>query len=311
MSGSSLRNHGSVQKSRHAATTPDLALARHLIGYAARKAPPDLAQRLEEEWLADLMARRSAFSRIRFGVGCCWATRAIAREFGAAAVATGSPAAGERLLVGYGGHDFSRVSRRTVALIAIGCLHVGIFYLYLSGFSGTLVADRTDPLTTKFISLARRPHQSRPIQPNVTLTTLQTLPTPIPKIDFPPQTTAIAVMRSPRPNFELVPRQVPEPVRRVLGGPGPGFPDTEDFYPADARRMNEQGATVVNVCVDPRGKLTAAPTVAESSGIGLIDEGALELASAGSGHYRPTTENGLPVSACYAFRISFRLRDQF
>ncbi|HEY7887761.1 MAG TPA: hypothetical protein VIC29_06000 [Steroidobacteraceae bacterium] len=42
----------------------------------------------------------------------------------------------------------------------------------------------------------------------------------------------------------------------------------------------------------------------------LIDQGALRLASAGSGHDRPTTESGQPVSSCYAFRISFRLEDQ-
>lgn len=34
------------------------------------------------------------------------------------------------------------------------------------------------------------------------------------------------------------------------------------------------------------------------------------LAKAGSGHYRPTTENGQPVSSCCAFRIVFRIEDQ-
>lgn len=38
----------------------DMSLARYLVGCAARKAPPGLAERLEEEWLADLMARRGA-----------------------------------------------------------------------------------------------------------------------------------------------------------------------------------------------------------------------------------------------------------
>src|SRR5436305_1066632 len=48
------------------------------------------AQRLEEEWLADLAARRGQVSRLRLAIGCCWATRVIAYEHSA----TGMPAAG-------------------------------------------------------------------------------------------------------------------------------------------------------------------------------------------------------------------------
>lgn len=311
MSGQSLRNEGSVRESPQIAATWDLALARHVIGHAARKAPPGLAARLEEEWLADLMARPSGFSRIRFAVGCCWATRIIAREFGTAAATAGSSAAGARLLVGYGGPDFSRVSRRTIALIAIVCLHVGAFYLYLTGFTGMVTVHPDTPLSGGVIIKTRSmPQQPTPLQPpKLSPTTVQAVPTPRLKFDFPPQTKAITVAHLP-PDFGSVRLQASHPVTRMLGGPGAGFPDTEDYYPADARRLDEAGATVVGVCVDPRGRLTAAPTVVKSSGIGLIDEGALKLAGAGSGHYRPTTENGRPVSACYAFRISFQLRDQ-
>ena len=122
----------------------------------ARKAPPGLAERLEEEWLADLTARQGAFARIRFGLGCCWATRVIAREFGVAAAAAHGPASGQHVLVGYGGYDFSRVSRRTIAMIAIACLHVGVFYLYLTGFTRPLAPNRTDPMDGRFID-RRRP----------------------------------------------------------------------------------------------------------------------------------------------------------
>jgi hypothetical protein len=33
------------------------------------------------------------------------------------------------------------------------------------------------------------------------------------------------------------------------------------------------------------------------------------LARAGSGHYRPTTEDGRPVTACYPIKIRFELRN--
>jgi TonB family protein len=96
----------------------------------------------------------------------------------------------------------------------------------------------------------------------------------------------------------------------VTGGPRAGFPNTDDYYPPEARRLDETGTSVVSVCVDPRGRLTAAPALVTSSGVGQIDEGALRLAKAGSGHYRPTTEDGRPVSSCYSFRVRFELQDQ-
>ncbi len=74
-------------------------------------------------------------------------------------------------------------------------------------------------------------------------------------------------------------------------------------------RAGQEGTATVNVCVDTEGKLTQAPTLVISSGFTSIDDGALNLATAGSGHYRPATENGVAVRGCGAFRIAFKLRD--
>ena len=61
-------------------------IAHRLIHRAARRAPDSLAERLEEEWLADLAEQHGQLSRLRFGLGCCWATHVIAREQGVAKV---------------------------------------------------------------------------------------------------------------------------------------------------------------------------------------------------------------------------------
>lgn len=58
-----------------------------------------------------------------------------------------------------------------------------------------------------------------------------------------------------------------------------------------------------------RQDTTSDPTIVQTSGVAQLDQGALRLARAGSGHYRPSTENGRPVAACYAFRVRFRLDD--
>jgi TonB family protein len=65
---------------------------------------------------------------------------------------------------------------------------------------------------------------------------------------------------------------------------------------------------VVSVCVDPSGKLSGEPSVATSSGSPRLDEGALKLAKAGSGRYKPATEDGKPVAGCNKFGIRFQLK---
>lgn len=96
--------------------------------------------------------------------------------------------------------------------------------------------------------------------------------------------------------------------QRVLGGPGQGFPNTADFYPDAALRLGEQGTASVRVCVSPSGRLTSDPTIVQSSGSRRLDGGALALAKAGSGHYRPTTEDGTAVGACFPVRMRFTLQ---
>lgn len=307
----SARHHddeGSIPEAPDAAPAWDQTLACKLVRRAARKAPPGLRGRLEEEWLADLAARESATARIRFGLGCCWATRVIARDFGVAIEATAGSASGQRLLVAAGGDVFSRFSRRTTALIAIVCLHAAIFYLYMNDFVRSAPVSQPGPFVGDVIKQPARQYLPTPIaQPRLAPTALPEVPTPeIPNLSVDPAT--ITVAHPPEPAAVVL--VAPKRVDLVAGGPGAGFPNTGDYYPAMARRLGESGITAVRVCVDPLGRLTADPTIFQSSGVTRIDQGALNLARAGSGHYRPTTENGQAVSACYAFRIRFQLDDQ-
>jgi protein TonB len=285
------------------------ALARRLVAAAARRAPPPLAARLEEEWLADLALRRGALSGIRFGLGCCWATHVIAREHGASAAVAAGPASDHRLLADLRALAPARLPQRALAIVLIAVLHVAIIYAYLTGLAERALVS-VPALRVGFIARpARRepPPPSLP-QPKLARTRVSEMPQPrIPlPVAAPPGPSAHA--SQPRPSASVHPF-APKPVNIVTGGPGAGFPDTDSFYPPLARRLGETGATVVRVCVDPRGRLTGAPELLESSGSRRLDAGALRLAAAGSGHYRPTTEDGRPVTACYAFRVRFALID--
>jgi TonB family protein len=114
--------------------------------------------------------------------------------------------------------------------------------------------------------------------------------------------------RGDQPSAGLA-RPEPNSVSRVEGGPGIGFPSTRDFYPDASIRREEQGVATVRTCVDATGRLISEPTMIQSAGFRRLDEAAVRLATAGSGRYRASTEDGKPVESCYPLRIRFKLQN--
>ena len=127
----------------------------------------------------------------------------------------------------------------------------------------------------------------------------------------PPKTTSEVLVPEPD-SFKLAafPAQTAQPrdVLHVQGGAGPGFPHPDEYYPDASIRREEQGAATLRVCVDAAGRLTSDPSTEESSGSDRLDMAAIRLAKAGSGHYRPSTDDGRPVNSCYPVKIRFQLK---
>jgi periplasmic protein TonB len=287
-------------------------LARWLIQHAAHQAPSELSERLQEEWLADLEVRQGLIERLRLGVGCCWATRVIAHEHCAARVPAAASATGSKIMSAFAQHDDVFFSRRTITVMLIIALHVAIFYALANGLTHQVFKGITKPIAAFFMP---DPPVVRQPPPVPTVSEVPSLHNPdIPQVkafDIPVDDLVVGDVFT-GPDLNPPPTgstEIKPSVKRTVGGPGRGFPNTEDFYPADAIRKGQQGAVTVQTCVDERGRLTAVPTIARSSGTPSLDEGALRLAKAGSGHYRATTEDGQAVSSCYQFRIAFYLKD--
>jgi TonB family protein len=288
-------------------------VAGRLIHYAARRTPEPISQRLEEEWLADLSERRAGFARLRLGIGCYWATYTIAREQRVAAVAPARPHLAPAIVAGFMSESSARFSRRTVTFLLVASLHAAVLLGLAVGVSSKFVKLTPPPFVVDRIDKTLPP----PMDP----------PQPLPTPDW--NTTRINPPQPGDLHFQsdsLPPGDVKESppdaqggtgpslppavtINRVQGGPGIGFPSAHDFYPPSAIRRGEQGIATVSACVDSRGRLTSDPTIVQSSGSQRLDQGALTLAIAGSGHYLATTENGKPVNSCYAFRIRFDLKN--
>jgi TonB family protein len=140
------------------------------------------------------------------------------------------------------------------------------------------------------------------------------------KVTIPQLPPAEDPVEPTRPNIVSEPPVGPQPpgaieaarprqMVRVPGGTTSAFPHPDDYYPDAARRLEEQGVAILQVCVDAIGRLTSDPVGTESSGSGRLDAAAVRLAKAGSGQYRPATEDGRPVASCYPIKIRFQLRN--
>jgi TonB family protein len=197
-------------------------------------------------------------------------------------------------------------SRRSALSFLIVSLHVLVIYGLAAGMARTVLETTPDRMQVSLTPKApARERTASPVNPQLAPVEVQVaeqhwaLEVPEP----------VAVVEENARTREFAAASPPPPVTRELGGPGAGFPNTADYYPDAARRLGEKGSTLVQVCVDATGRLMANPTLAQSSGSTRLDEGALRLARAGSGHYRATTEDGKPVSACYPFRVRFELKE--
>lgn len=283
-------------------------IAPYLIRHAARKAPPALSERLGEEWLADLSARPGTLSQLRFALGCCWATNVIAQEFGAP-VRAAAAAAGNKTTVVEQTGSVPSFSRRTMVILLIVGLHVLVVCVLAAGIEAPNIFKAGPPrIDVSFLPRPAPPEPPKPADPTLTRIPVDPLPPPV----GPPARTEQATTSEDQVTEAPPARPAGPPpmsVHRVLGGPGVGFPNTDDFYPQASIRAHERGIAIVGVCVDGAGRLTGKPAIDQSSGSARLDEAALRLAQAGSGHYRATTDDGRPVTACYPFRVRFQLRD--
>jgi protein TonB len=284
-------------------------LAYRLVLRAARQAPAALAERLEEEWLADLESRSGRLSRLRLALGCCWATTVITRDFRVPQLATSGAVSARRPHLGTLQHGLPLLSRRALTFILIAGFHILLIYFFASGLAQQVAAALPQVMHATFLEETRPRPPPTAAAPEYKPRAFSRVDPPVvgpPNIEYPPdEPPAVQAGTDTTAGHQMV--VAPPTSHRVVGGPGRGFPTTDDYYPATSRRIEETGAATVQVCVDREGRLTADPLLTRSSGSRRIDAGALNLAKAGSGHYRPTTEDGQPVNSCYPYRIRFEL----
>jgi protein TonB len=187
---------------------------------------------------------------------------------------------------------------------------VFIAWALATGLARRAIELVAPPLQTEIVEEVQKRDEPPPPPPPQLERPPVEVPPPDVAIDVPVEsTTAIQDVTDRHVVAPPPPPPPPKAVNRVSGGPGKGFPSTEDYYPPASKRLGEEGAVTVHVCVGTNGKLTEDPTVQQTSGSARLDEGAVKLAKAASGRYRATTEDGQAINSCFPFRIKFELRN--
>ncbi len=204
-------------------------------------------------------------------------------------------------------HDTSFFSRRAIVLMVIIGFHILLGYLLATGLGAQIIQVVAPPIQTDIIEEVQQRDEPPPPPPPEFERPPVEVPPPEVAIDIPvdtAQSTAITdVTDKPVPKAPP-----PPPPRKVVHAKmGKRFPNSEDYYPAASKRLGEEGAITVKVCVGPNGRLTEDPVVTQSSGSARLDEGALRLAKAG--RYVAGTVDGQPTTDCFPFRVKFELRN--
>jgi outer membrane biosynthesis protein TonB len=196
------------------------------------------------------------------------------------------------------------LSHRAMAAGGILALHVLVAYLLLT----SLIQPPEIPLppmkvvftpTATPVDPVKLVPDFRPAQPHG----------PIPQPDQPrvaapePQIPADPGPLRPETGSEGTAAAVPGPIRLIGRNQ---LPDTQEYYPAELRRLGVEGATNVRVCVNEAGVRQGEPFIEVSSGNPRLDAGAVNVAR--HGHYARSVQGDTPVGNCFRFRINFQMK---
>src|SRR6185312_12590433 len=204
-------------------------------------------------------------------------------------------------------HDSQYATRRATIFAAILGLHVLVLWVVASGLARRIVETVAPPIQTDIIEEVQERDTTPPPPPPEFERPPVEVPPPDVAIDIPVETQSTAITDVTDKPVPRAPPPPPAPKNVKKASLGKNFPNSEDYYPAAAKRLGEEGSPTVKVCIGPNGKLTEEPTIAQSSGNARLDEGAIKLAKAG--RYVAGSVDGVPSTDCLSFRVKFELKN--
>jgi protein TonB len=206
-------------------------------------------------------------------------------------------------------HDRNWGSRRGIAFMAIVVFHIFLIYGLKSGFAAKVMESIAPPIVTEILKEDKDEDKPPPPPPPKVEIPPVEVPPPVVDITIPIETTTTTALSNvtdkplpppPKPVERSVVKVLPKLNTRA------SQPDWEEYYPPSSKRLGEAGTSIIKVCLDEKAKVTDA-TVQETSGFPRLDEAAVKIAKVY--RYLPGTEDGKPVASCFAYRLTWKLKD--
>lgn len=190
-------------------------------------------------------------------------------------------------------------STRLAGVITATAVTLAAGYVLATGMGGHIARLIPDPIV--FVSIPETPRETLP-SPDTRFDDNSeiTLPTATPtvvidafEIENPPITGQADV--GPRPPITPDAPAAPAPSKPSIRTSAKMLPADLPPYPASERRKGNEGVSVLNVCLDARGRVTSA-SLASTSGHPALDQAALKWVR--DLKFTPAKVDGVPQPVC-------------
>jgi len=199
-------------------------------------------------------------------------------------------------------HDPGYGQRRIMAFVAIIALHVFIAWAFITGFGQAMVAQIVKDVQVNIIKTDEvKETPPPPPKPNLDRPPPVSVPPPIVTINIPIEAPPMVVTDRPPP---------PRPVAIIASTPisTVQMPSCgEEYYPAQALRLDQRGSAVVKICVGVNNKIDRPVELVSTSGFPLLDEAATKCVAAG--RFKAGSVEGKPTPSCKQMKVTFKPKD--
>jgi len=188
-------------------------------------------------------------------------------------------------------------SRRTIILIGVGILHVGLIWALVVGLAAGIVQKGLQEIKAEIVKPVDEKKPPPPPPPDLT----QPPPPFVPAPEFniapdAPATTAIIVQNKPPPA---------PPISSPASIGAAHVCDKRKYYPDMSIRLGEQGSTLLSFSINADGT-TSDFHVDSSSGSDRLDAATIQCVS--TWHYKPAIQNGQPVKVPWQTKMVWKLQ---
>jgi protein TonB len=198
------------------------------------------------------------------------------------------------------------LSRRALVFAIIVLLHVGFVVVLNSGLNFKAVEQVFGPIKTEMIEeVVDEDEAPPPPPPKIEVAPPPFVPPPDIAIDLPAETsTSTAIVATTQK--PVVKPPPPPPSVRVAAKQNPRRPIIYPDYPPQAKRLGQEGTTVLRMYIEADGKPSKCD-VQTSSGFPMLDEAAVKQCLR-AWKFLPATENGKPLADWMPLRVKWQIK---